>query len=169
MKLFRVKAKKARENREILEPSQAERIGALRAEIALLEKRIKEYESREKEIREVLSFAKARAEEYEQEAKIRFILEKERLSLYREKWQKRLEQLNDADRLGEEILECNEYFKKISMDLKKIIDGENVALDEPEETYVSEKKRLKEMGVSTAPETVLSEEDLNKLLLQFNC
>ncbi|MBO7177956.1 MAG: hypothetical protein J6V69_02525 [Clostridia bacterium] len=168
MKWFRVKKNKALDSKKLLEPSQAERICALKTEIALLEKRIAEYESREKEIREVLTFAKERAEEYEQEAKIRFILEKERLSAYREKWQRRLEKLNDADRLGEEILECNEYFKKISTDLKKIIDGEKVDVNEVEETYVSEKKRLREMGVSTMQERVLSEEDLNKLLLQFN-
>ena len=166
MKWFKIKKKKI--DKSILEASQSERIGALKAEISVLEKRLREYESREKEIRDVLSFAKERAEEYEQEAKIRFILERERLSSYREKWQQRLEKLQDADRLGEEILECNEYFKKISLDLKRIIDGEKVVVDEPEETYVLEKKRLREMGVSTSTETVLSEEDLNKLLLQFN-
>ena len=75
MKWFRVKKNKALDSKKLLEPSQAERICALKTEIALLEKRIAEYESREKEIREVLTFAKERAEEYEQEAKIRFILD----------------------------------------------------------------------------------------------
>lgn len=147
---------------------QVERIESLKDEIRRLEKRIEEYVSREREIEEVLNFARLRAEEYEKESKIRFALEKERLSCYREKWQKRLETLKDADRLGEEILECNEYFKKLSSELVEIIEGRKIINDEPKETFVRETKRLKELGVSSASEKVLSEDDLNKLLLQFN-
>lgn len=149
-------------------PQQTEKIEFLRAEINHLEKRIEEYVAREREVEEVLNFAKMRAEEYEKEAKIRFALERERLSSYREKWQKRLDSLGNADRLGEEILECNEYFKNISDELRGIINDEKIINDQPTETYVKETKRLKELGVSNAPEVMLSEEDLNKLLLQFN-
>ena len=148
--------------------AQTERVESLKAEVHRLEKKIEEYVAREREIGEVLNFARLRAEEYEKEAKIRYTLEKERLSSYREKWQNRLETLKDADRLGEEVLECNEYFKKISKDLKEIVEGEKVSCDEPTETFVRETKRLKELGITSAPERVLSEEDLNKLLLQFN-
>lgn len=158
--------KKIKEN--VLTPTQSERIDVLKAEIHRLESRLAEYIAREREIEEVLIFAKERAEEYEKESKIRFILERERLSSYREKWQSRLDNLNNADRLGEEILECNEFFKKLSIELKEIVEGKKSNYDEPRETYVRETKRLNELGVSSQTETMLSEEDLNKLLLQYN-
>ncbi len=158
--------KQIKEN--VLTPTQSERIDVLKAEIHRLESRLAEYIAREREIEEVLIFAKERAEEYEKESRIRFILERERLSSYREKWQRRLDNLNNADRLGEEILECNEFFKKLSIELKEIVEGKKSNHDEPRETYVRETKRLNELGVSSQTETMLSEEDLNKLLLQYN-
>ena len=158
--------KKIKEN--VLTPTQSERIDVLKAEIHRLESRLAEYIAREREIEEVLIFAKERAEEYEKESRIRFILERERLSSYREKWQSRLDNLKNADRLGEEILECNEFFKKLSIELKEIVEGKKSNYDEPGETYVRETKRLNELGVSSQTETMLSEEDLNKLLLQYN-
>lgn len=158
--------KQIKEN--VLTPTQSERIDVLKAEIHRLESRLAEYIAREREIEEVLIFAKERAEEYEKESRIRFILERERLSSYREKWQSRLDNLNNADRLGEEILECNEFFKKLSIELKEIVEGKKSNHDEPGETYVRETKRLNELGVSSQTETMLSEEDLNKLLLQYN-
>lgn len=167
MKWFRSKMKKEAEV-NIATPAQVERIEVLRAEIRRLEERLDEYAKREREISEVLRFAKERADEYEKEARVRFQLERERLSAYREKWVSRIKALNDADRLGEEILECNEYFKKISSELKNIVEGEPLPSAEAEETYIKERNRLSEMGVSEEPEVMLSEEDLNKLLLQFN-
>lgn len=148
--------------------AQNERIEVLKAEISRLESKIEAYEKREKEIEEVLLFAKSRAEEYEKEAKIRYNLERERLYSYREKWQNRIKELGEADSLGEEILECNEYFKKIADDLRNIVEGKNPEANVAEESYLREKERLREIGVSSEGENVLSEEDLNKLLLQFN-
>ena len=40
--------------------------------------------------------------------------------------------------------------------------------NEVENSFYSEQKRLNEIGVTDEVETILSEEDLNKLLLQFN-
>ena len=66
--------KQIKEN--VLTPTQSERIDVLKAEIHRLENRLAEYIAREREIEEVLIFAKERAEEYEKESKIRFILER---------------------------------------------------------------------------------------------
>ncbi|MBQ8178458.1 MAG: hypothetical protein IJ033_04615 [Clostridia bacterium] len=168
MKWF--KSKKQKQLKEsFIAPSQSDRIESLKAEVYRLECRLDEYVKREREITEVLSFAKARAEEYEKEAKLRYMLERERLSTYREKWRGRLKSLSDADRLGEEILECNECFKRISAELKSIVEGTPMPDDEVESSYFNEQKRLSEIGVTDEVETMLSEEDLNKLLLQFNC
>ena len=103
-------------------PQQTEKIEFLRAEINHLEKRIEEYVAREREVEEVLNFAKMRAEEYEKEAKIRFALERERLSSYREKWQKRLDSLGNADRLGEEILELLREERILDLNYNLILD-----------------------------------------------
>ncbi len=150
-------------------PAQTERIESLKAEVYRLECKLNEYEKRESEIAEILSFAKSRAEEYEKEAKLRYMLERERLTSYREKWKGRLKTLSDADRLGEEILECNEYFKRIATELSSIIEGAPIPDNEVENSYFREQKRLNEIGVTEEIETTLSEDDLNKLLLQFNC
>ena len=164
MKNFRLRKKKI----EIVPNPQTERIEVLKAEVYRLENKLKEFEMREKEITEVLSFAKKRAEEYEKEARVRFLLEKERLSNYRERWTERLKILDDAEKLGEEIIECNKFFERISNELKSIVEGESIVESEVERSYNKEKKRLQEMSVSELKEVTLSEEDLNKLLLQFN-
>lgn len=166
MKTFRFRKKT--KPIEIAPNPQLERMEILKAEIYRLENKLKEFENREREITEVLAFAKERAEEYEKEARLRYMLEKERLCSYRNKWTERLKALNDADKLGEEIIECNEYFKRISKELKSIIEGEDVVESDVEKSYNKELERLKELSVSEEKEVTLSEEDLNKLLLQFN-
>ncbi len=165
MKFFKNKKRINVENE--LMRAQRERIEMLKAEVARLEKEIEGFKQRENGINEVLSFAKERAESYERETRLRYTLERERLSAYREKWQKRLRELKDADRLGEEILECNEYFEHVGLELKNIIEGEEDASSEPKGSYFSELNRLKEIGMTETDETTLSETDLNKLLLQF--
>ncbi len=165
MKLFKKKNKVSVENE--LMRAQRERIEILKADIVRLENEVAGYRQRENSINEVLAFAKERAESYERETRLRYTLERERLSAYREKWQKRLRELKDADRLGEEIIECNEYFEHVGLELKKIVEGEENASPEPNDSYSLELSRLKEIGVTESEETVLSETDLNKLLLQF--
>lgn len=167
MKWFKSKRKKEIKE-SILSPSQTERIESLKQEVYRLECRLDEYVKREREIQDVLSFAKNRADEYEKEARLRYMLERERLSTYREKWKGRLKNLGEADRLGEELLECNEYFKRIADELKSIVEGTPMPENEVENSFYSEQKRLNEIGVTDEVETILSEEDLNKLLLQFN-
>lgn len=165
MKLFR---KKQVNKENLIAPGQKERIDVLKSEIYRLEERLKEYEKREREIADIISFTKERAESYEKEARMRYDLERARLSDYRRKWMERLKTLGDADRLGKEIIECNEYFKKISCELKHILEGDEIELSDVQENYDMEKNRLDALGVCEGKEIVLSEEDLNKLLLQYN-
>ncbi len=163
MGLFNRKNKKVDEE---LMLAQRERIEILKAEVRRLEGELQVYRAKENSITETLNYAREKAENYEREARLRFSLEQERLSAYREKWTKRLKNLKDAERLGEEILECNEYFSRIAKELKDIVRGDE-EVNEPNENYITEIKRLKEIGVSSEEEITLSEEDLTKLLLQF--
>ena len=148
--------------------AQAERIAALRAEVERLTAELNEYRGEEREIRDALNFARARSEEYEKEARIRFALEAERLAAYRDKWRSRLNALGSAEKLGEELLECQRFFGDCVKELSAVIEGEPLPSDPPRDQYYSECVRLNELGVSAdTSERRLSDEELDILLTQL--
>lgn len=162
------KRTKKKNKTDIATNAQLERIEVLKAEINRLNGELESYSRNSEKTLEVLAFAKERAEEYESEARIRFQLENERLISYRNKWSKRLKALGDAEKLGEEVIECHEFFKDCIEDLTAIVEGRPLKKDSPKESYYRECVRLEELGVAEAPEKRLTEEELNKLLMQFS-
>lgn len=148
--------------------AQAGRIAALRAEVERLTAELNGYRAEEREIRDALNFAKARSEEYEKEARIRFALESERLAAYRDKWQSRLRMLGSAEKLGEEVLECKRFFEDCVRELSAVIEGEPLPSDPPGEQFYSECARLSDLGVSREEQEVrLSDDELGVLLAQL--
>ena len=160
--------KRKKKNNSLESNAQLERIEVLKAEINRLKNELESYSKKADKIEEVLFFAKERADEYEEEARIRFQLENERLISYRNKWTKRLKALGDAEKLGEEVIECHDFFKDCIEDLTAIVEGRPIKENPPKESYYRECVRLEELGVTEAPEKRLTEEELNKLLMQFN-
>lgn len=167
-RLWTIKKKKAVDTEEVeIRSAQAERIAMLKGEVEALKAELEAGRAQERAVSDILAFAKARAEDYEKESRIRFALENERLAAYRDKWSKRLELLGSAADLGAEVLECQSFFSDCCDELTAIIEGKPIKTNPPREDFYREKERLKEIGVSDLPEAHLTESELNALLTQF--
>lgn len=125
-----------------LEKILAERIEELKRETLNLSLELAKYRAREAEITNALSFAQNKAKELEQEAKIRYALERERLENYRAKWTGAIQSLEKAESLGEQVIKTEKYLRQCAKELKDIIERDIPFDNGPQEDYYRETARL---------------------------
>lgn len=122
-----------------------ERINSFRKEVRTLREELDSYKAREREIAEALNFARERASEYLKEARLRFALESARLNDFKLRISKRLERVGSAEKVGEELKECELFFAAAAKELEELAAGKR-RKNTPEDEYRREIERLKELG-----------------------
>ena len=122
-----------------------ERINSFRKEVRTLREELDSYKAREREIAEALNFARERASEYLKEARLRFALESARLNDFKLRISKRLERVGSAEKVGEELKECELFFAAAAKELEELAAGMR-RKNTPEDEYRREIERLKELG-----------------------
>lgn len=117
---------------------QADRINELREENSNLLLALESYRQKEKEISDLINFAKKQSEELRSEAKIKYALECERLKLYRQKWTKILN-AKDGETLEKNYDKTLATLKLCQRELEEMLSydlGENMR------DYLAERDRI---------------------------
>ena len=139
MKKSEYKANK-KDNTRLVEliKEQADRINELREENGDLLIALEGYRQKEKEISELLSFAKKQSEELKNEAKIKYALECERLKLYRQKWTK-IVTSRDGETLEKNYDKTLATLKLCQKELEEMLSSD---LGENMRDYLAERDRI---------------------------
>ncbi|MDR0752300.1 MAG: hypothetical protein LBF12_06965 [Christensenellaceae bacterium] len=146
---------------------QTDRIEELKSENDDLKKRIKDYELRESSIADALLIAQKTASAYESETKLRFMLECNRLDNYRSQWLGLIDNLTDAEKLGEEILRTHALLDQCARDMHKIITKEFGNLSVANQTYIKETERLSRVLSNLNTSQTMPKSELQRLIDEF--
>lgn len=149
---------------EARDAARADLIETLKAENAALRTEISKYTERERRISDALGLAEEKAVEYREEARIRFELEMERLDNYRKKWTGYVNNLESAERLGEEIIETHKKLKECRLELERIIDSDFPTKTPEQIRYEEERERL---GAEEADDVKLNDFEIKDLIEQL--
>ena len=150
--IFKRSNRKTKELPSETRQAMQERINSFRAENKALREELDLYRSREREVADALNFARERANEYLKEARIRFGLEAARLNDFKARIVRRLEKLGSAEKVGEELNECEAFFAAAAKELDELASGKRVK-HTPEEEYRREIERLEFLGKDAPPVT----------------
>lgn len=167
-KLFLKKKKKKTDEAELIK-SQCARIDELKAEVAALSAELKKYRENGDAVTDAWRLARMKAKEYEQEAKIRFALECERLDIYREKWTGAVKNLEKAEKLGEEVIKTEKLMRQYAREIREMID-DDLPTDTPQdEVFYEESERLAAHNapVASSAKEYMPDEELKNLLNQL--
>lgn len=154
MKLRRSKKQEVLPQENVVK-KQAERIDELRRENDSLTARLEEYRRHEKEISDVVVFAKKKQEEYLADLRVRYALENERLRRFCET----MECYKSKDALMKAYDESFGAVKKAREELERILRED---LGEGAEEYLSEKRRLRDPDLPFITEERMARSDLSK-------
>lgn len=121
---------------------QAARIVELKKQLNNLCVELEEYKKKEKQIIQVLAFAKEKAEEIIQDAKIKYALECQRLRLYRNKWMRYIKDKNREGKLAADIEKTNEVLKECQSQLEDMLYTDLGIDKSVVDSYIYERERI---------------------------
>ncbi len=138
-KIISKSSKKTDQNKLIeLIKEQSERINELRQENSDLLVALEAYRKKEKEISELLSFAKKQSEELKSEAKVKLALECERIKLYRKKWLA-VADIKDGIALAQNFEKTLSTLKVCQKEMEEMLAND---LGESMQIYLKERDRI---------------------------
>lgn len=117
---------------------QADRINELRDENTNLLVALEGYRKKEKEISDLLNYAKKQSEDLKNEAKVKYALECERLKVYRQKWTKVLNAKN-GETLAFSYEKTLATLKECQKEMEEMLAND---LGENMRDYLSERNRI---------------------------
>lgn len=117
---------------------QADRINELREENNNLLVALEGYRKKEKEISDLVNYAKKQSEDLKNEAKIKYALECERLKLYRQKWTK-LVSAKNGDSLALSYEKTLSTLKTCQKEMEEMLAND---LGENMKDYLNERNRI---------------------------
>lgn len=140
MKKNIIKSNKKNEQAKLIEliKEQSERINELRQENNDLLIALEAYRKKEKEISDLLSFAKKQSEELRSEAKIKLALECERIKLYRNKWLA-VASSKDGISLAQNLEKTLSTLKDCQKEMEEMLASD---LGESMQIYLKERDRI---------------------------
>lgn len=140
MKKAKLKQNNKNNNAKLVEliKEQAERINELREENANLLIALEGYRKKEKEISDLINYAKKQSEDIRNESKVKYALECERIKLYRQKWTKILNSKN-GESLPLNYEKTLSTLKDCQKEMEEMLAND---LGENMQDYLSERNRL---------------------------
>ena len=121
---------------------QAKRIVELKKEVNDLSIEIENFKKKEEEITQVLIFAREKANEIIQEAKIKNALECERLKIYRNKWLRYIDEKGAKGQLAEDIEKTNHILRECQIELEDMLYNDLDIDKSVCESYICERERI---------------------------
>ncbi|MDR2266874.1 MAG: hypothetical protein LBE09_04740 [Christensenellaceae bacterium] len=145
--------------------AQCARLEELKRENEDLRSKLETVQARESMIVDTLASARKIAKEYQEEAKLRFALECERLENYRSRWLGYVSNISTAEQLGEEIIRTNILLKNCADDMKRIIN-EDLPHSPQIESFISEIERISSIAPAPA-DNYMPGSELKRLVEQL--